>query len=137
MEETLITFETAKLAKEKGFDLKTHNYYSKDKYEKVFRLKQGYCDDYWGDNYCFNWNTQGEPYKPFSKDCYSAPTQSLLQKWLREVHNIHIVVDYFFPDKTYLFTIYTECERIEGSEDYKTYEEALEKGLYEALKLIP
>lgn len=72
------------------------------------------------------------------------PTQSLLQKWLREKHNYFLVVKcngkgkfdfhgYYISDHT----IYNDIEI--GAEPYRfnTYEEALETGLKEALKLIP
>lgn len=70
----------------------------------------------------------------------SAPTQSLLQKWLREIHNIHVSS---FEDygKTVLLIHYYDHEnsRVElwsYKGPYDTYEEALEKGLLGALKLI-
>lgn len=72
--EDYVSFETAKLLKEKGFD------------EKCF-----YCfDDVIGESrlsklmICNN-SELGEHY-------YSAPTLQMAMKWLREVHNIHIEV---------------------------------------------
>jgi spore maturation protein CgeB len=135
MEESLITFETAKLAKEKGFNLKVHNYFSKERWEREFSLKNGFNDDYWGDNWFYDWNTNGEPYKPFSEDCYSIPTQSLLQKWLREVYGIDIWVERWSKNENYIFQCpKLNLQRIFGY--YNTYEEALEAGLQEALKLL-
>jgi hypothetical protein len=61
----------------------------------------------------------------------NVPTQSLLQKWLREVHNIFITVNInlycaiFHNKDFYMVTDY-----------YNSYEEVLEVGLQEALKLI-
>lgn len=142
MEEELITFETAKLAKEKGFNLKTHDYFSKDKYRREFNHNVGFDDDYWGDNYVYDWNTNGEPFKPFNKECYSAPTQSLLQKWLREVHGIIVEITWQMCSTDYEYAIIDmnnppkyedDVERIIG---FKAYEETLEEGLYKALKLI-
>ena len=85
---------------------------------------------------------------------YSAPTQSLLLKWLREKHGIHIlVIPTITSDWTYK-TITVTSERdndvILGiksvsdlppytevcGEDFRTYEDALENGLIESLKLI-
>jgi len=118
MTEQLITFETAKLAKEKGLpQLNNGIYYTKDK---------EHCLVGWGID-----NLRE----------YSAPTQSLLQKWLREVHDIHVCVITFNNSKG-LYTIYTTYNKEEyhGNRDaqvwFKTYEEALEIGLQEALKLI-
>lgn len=70
---------------------------------------------------------------------YPRPTQSLLQKWLREIHDIHIGMTFFDAKKwKEPLDSYWECRLhynnavVSGS----TYEEALEKGLQEALKLI-
>lgn len=94
MEETLITFETAKLAKEKGCDW--------------ILLNNGF---------------------PF-------PSQSLLQKWLREEKKIRIFVvdvdcaDWDEPKYAYFING-------DGTElDFDTYELSLEHALQEALKLI-
>jgi hypothetical protein len=149
MKETLVSFETAKLAKEKGFDLKTHNYFTKHPYDKIYHVYNGYDDEYWGDNYEYDWNTNGEPFKPFSNDCYSIPTQALLQKWLREVHGINIFMLFkpnikkwdFIPYRLDLngheyVNKYSEYFKDNNNRRFGTYEEALEKGLVEALKLI-
>ena len=74
-----------------------------------------------------------------SSHCYSLPSQSLLQKWLRDKKG----VDFWFgqlnsPNKYHVEDIVRFGESIgcvnEGS---RTYEKALEAGLTEALKLIP
>lgn len=71
MEEQLITFDTAKLAEEKGFpQLKQGLYFTKDK---------EHCLVGWG-------------FKSDDFAVYSAPTQSLLQKWIREVRGVHIEI---------------------------------------------
>jgi hypothetical protein len=68
-----------------------------------------------------------------------ALTQSLLQKWLREVHNIHISILLNFSDKFFSYTI-TDVNKKIGAlskkDNYKTYEEALEEALEEGLNLI-
>lgn len=66
----------------------------------------------------------------------NVPTQSLLQKWLRDVHNIEIAVQWF--DNCYIKAVAKKpfkanTYRVEGID---TYEEALELGLQEALTLI-
>ena len=68
-----------------------------------------------------------------------APTQSLLAKWLREEHNIIVLVDYEGIDGYYYkFYSYKEGNKNYDASDknYNTYEEAYEIGLQEALKLI-
>jgi len=72
---------------------------------------------------------------------------SLLQKWLREEHGIHVNPTPYRESADhsneitgyYVGTIYyTNGDCYNGVEDsnYSTYEEALEAGLQEALKLI-
>ena len=69
----------------------------------------------------------------------TAPTQSLLQKWLREKHNIIVLVDYEGIDGYYYKYYYyiNEVKKYNASDkNYITFEEAYEIGLQEALKLI-
>jgi Mg2+/Co2+ transporter CorB len=91
MTDQLISFETAKLAKEKGFNIK-HYWYNDIR-----------------------------------------PTQSLLQKWLREKHGIHIVIQKY--GNVWSFEIVTD---ITYSDDilYFSFEKALEGALYQALNRI-
>ena len=114
MKEQLISFETAKLAKEKGFVYMKANCY--------------------GDNMCYQL-PEGELINALKGNSVGgyilAPTQSLLQKWLREIHNIFISTDV-----NYCYKIYHNDELFEESTDYHSYEEALEAGLYQALLLI-
>ena len=73
MEDTHITFETAKLAKEKGFNIYTLTKFDYQGETESCDLKE------------FNfWVLEGGH--------YSRPTQTLLAKWLREEHNIHIEI---------------------------------------------
>jgi hypothetical protein len=123
MKDQLISYETAKLAYENKFDIE--------------------CD------YGYNLVNMRCSYDPFrdldnstnkGSDTYSAPTQSLLQKWLREKHYIQIEINWdticydvkiWHPDMRDLLT-----NLVHKSERYNTYEEALEIGLQEGLKLI-
>ena len=132
MTEQLISFETAKLAKEKGFKIPTRVMYKGN--EKSY----GHNNE-WGID---EQRLDGKfPYT--NQQWYSIPTQSFLQKWLREKHNKHI---YLFPldngkwgfennsisiNLDHIFINYM----YEGKE-YNSYEEALEVGLQEALKLV-
>jgi len=119
MKDELISFETAKLAKEKGFDLKVVDYFSEN-------------SNRWGGIYQ-NWNNKDHEQFGFT----SAPTQSLLQRWLREKHKMLIVIEYYGGYYRCEFPIMdSEYYYIERAEICETYEQALEKGLYEALKLI-
>ena len=126
MEEQYITFETAKLAKEKKFIHPTLANYECEEDGTVKEL---------------NWKfkTLGD-----FLDNLNTPvcTQNLLQKWLREVHNIHIVITLEFSESLKELWYYGLLS-IKGNEinelgdgGYTTYELALEAALQETLKLI-
>jgi len=135
MKDQLVSFETATLAKGKGFDEDVHDayYVSKDELSKVMREE---CRD----GYPVN-SEDGKAYT-------SAPTQSLLQRWLRETHDINVESNYLPNAKAYrsLYVPMTDTipkevkyrawSRYYGNKNWPNYEEALEEGLQEALKLI-
>ena len=60
---------------------------------------------------------------------------SLLAKWLREQHNIHLIAYKNINIDGYDWCFIT-TDGITNINSYKTYEEAYEIGLQEALKLI-
>ena len=112
MEEQLISFETAKLAKEKGFNWKNI---------EILEVK--------------------------SKSAFlDSTTQSLLQKWLREVHKINIFISSKTIENKTIFIPHgrTIPDTIKNNLivdiiqycTNNTYEEALEIGLQKTLKLI-
>lgn len=143
MTEVLVKYNTAVLAKEKGFD--------------------GFscCDDKWliNDKIGLFKEWKGlSPYIAEGCDTIYRPSQSLLQKWLRD-KKIHIDVVYERGVWCYIlhqlpseedikFAASGECE--DGdlwllsntinsdwyTMEYKSYEEALEAGLLESLKLV-
>jgi hypothetical protein len=177
MQEELILFDTAKLAKEKGFDrisdcflkmvdvrnegvsnffiytdgreqLESKHYPEKDNpnlYDRTISLDEISTNSnlfhpvY---HYYKNNNHSGFKY-------YDAPTQSLLQKWLRDVHGIEISVRAIKWENTELKTglvldsyeyemyplkkPYYIHHKVPG---FKTYELALEEALQESLKLL-
>lgn len=134
MKEQLITFETAKLAKEKRFNLECLHYYDKNGYKPDRWESSGSSTDtdvpIYLEEFYHNYNSKGWA----NVEC-SAPTQSLLQKWLRNVHNILIYVD---PRSHHIFQyhIITSDNEIIGSNRLNSWEETLEEGLKAALKLI-
>ena len=125
MEDTRITFETAKLAKEKGFPQEPNRlnipYYN---YKGEFK---GDVKD-WLRKYLRKEDTS-------DVESVSAPTQSLLAKWLREEHNIHLIAYKNINIDGYDWC-YITTDGITNINSYKTYEEAYEIGLYQALLLI-
>ena len=130
MQEELITYETAVLAKEKGFSEICQYLYVTLKGREGKLLPE----------------LSGTFEKP---NRILAPTQSLLQRWLRDVHDIRVCVDPYNSFQIGLGS--TNSLRMgEGvgivqlgetfmemsSKEYETYEQALEVGLVKALKLI-
>ncbi len=127
MEENYILFETAKLAKEKGFNEPTFCGY-----------KENYGKNYKGESinpYLIKYNLKlfNNKYNDFE-----APTQSLLQKWLREKYSLHITI-FSSSQESWMYRITKPHQQLnEGfyDEDYDTYEDALEAALIKALNLI-
>ena len=109
MTEELVTLETAKLLKEKGF------------------LQR---------KYFINVSTLHNCYKYLS-----VPPQSVVQRWLRETKNLHIEISYMYENYWTYDILTIPRHDLIGLSDrpivrYNIYEEALEAGLQEALKLI-
>ena len=125
MEDTRITFETAKLAKEKRFPQEPNRrkvpYYN---YKGEFN---GDVTDFLR-KYLRDEDTS-------DVESVSAPTQSLLAKWLREEHNIHLIAYKNINIDGYDWCFIT-TDGITNINSYKTYEEAYEIGLYQALLLL-
>jgi len=156
MKEELVTFETARLAREKGFNIPCRAKINSSHYHfvenNIIPKNIGTSE-----NEMFapikDWNNLEEP------DHYrqqvilkglntSLPTQSLLQRWLREVHNIDCFPQHQFLGESacikYTPLITTSINDIDSEdycnysfeEIYDTYEQAFEFGLQKALKLI-
>lgn len=119
--EEICTYEVCKLAKEKGFDVPTHYTYNENCRKAMYM------------ELCLNRNTK-------DSRSISAPTQSLLQRWLREEKGVTICVDIF--DDGWFFDISTFYKQDTGiyeidipykssnvSPVYDTYELALEDAL--------
>lgn len=125
MKEQLIIFETALLAKACGL----HTYLDIANNIYGYNLKWvERAPTYWHVHITF----------PNEDEFLYAPTQSLLQKWLREKHKIHIEIEYLdevLPYRCIVTTISNNTE-VFISKFHTKYEEALEEGLIEALKLI-
>ena len=123
IEESYVSFDTAKMLKEAGFD-------------EVCRYNY---DNVGG----FRWLKIGEP---TPKGWVPCPTQALAARWLREVHhlNLYACFDYvcfedgerkwFFMRENTMINDYTSV--YSSIISYDSYEQALEAGLQEAVKLI-
>lgn len=128
MQDQLIEFETAKLAKEKGFNIFNGAEYFDAKGAEWMGISP-FLDDH--------------------NDKYPRPTQSLLQKWLREEHQLevssHPVVVGSYSFKVYELKEIIHIRYLWGRDvsfkdsrntDFKSFELALEIGLLRALELI-
>lgn len=135
MEDQLISDETGILAKQKGFnEFSVLVRYLPPKIDKTGWEIKGYYT-----------KRKYEYYKNKPKDNIERVhlvSQSLLQKWLREKHNIHVVIWWYDVLEKYYFEIgyknkhswKTQSGNIDSLSN--TYEEALEAALLEGLKLI-
>ncbi len=124
--EEICTYEVAKLAKEKGFPLQ--KVIKQDGRVFFYELPQSHPD--WAN--CNAWYL---------------PTQSLLQRWLREERGIQIYIDsdLDFDDETFVYEWQIankenfdnggfEIHRYNSEESHSTYELALEDALAYCLK---
>lgn len=153
MTEELVTLETAKLLKEKGFNERTLFAYKNngDLYQDYNRIESSY-NSLPVPNLCKNFHTCVN-FIPCNKcqiaiHLISAPTQSFAQKWLREIKGVYVYVEPVIGKRWKIsfcdFNVPTEesdwmeneINKGNGYKVYVTYEEALEAGLQEALKLI-
>lgn len=122
--EDYVSFETSKLLKEKGFDV-----YGDGSYNSGIEIYKEYSP-----NGKLNSCATSKP----NKKAYPAPTFQMAMKWLREVHNLFIVIDrhYFVVDRIshiasgFKFSIEIKTiNTVYVHNDYKSYEEACEAAI--------
>ena len=141
IEESYVSFDTAKLLKEAGFDVPCRGVYVTDRigyYEFRENDNKQTANDLW-------WNTRdGFQYE------YLAPTLALAARWLRETHGIHVSSNIFIDSANdadgntvdewnfWSYDLFDNSGRIieESDDRYDSYEEALEEGLKRSLELI-
>ena len=120
IEEQYVSFDTAKLLKDAGFDVPCTSQYTEGM-------------GVWSGKYPYNFNEED-----FG---YSRPTQALAERWLREVYNVAIysLYDDDMEQWFYVVDAFTKNPVINGFQsgsEYDDYESAFEDGLREAIKLI-
>lgn len=136
MKEQRINLETALLAKEKGFDEFCRSCFDESGKQSGF-TGYDYMKEHNTNSKVHFIDTDSEEFENPKIVC-TAPTQSLLQKWLREKHNISVEVSRC--NNNWLLELvkvnYSEYidEKYENS--FSIFEDALELGLQEALKII-
>ena len=123
IEEAYVSYETARLLKEKGFDgtcYACYEYFSSD-----VTMYSGWPFEY-----------KGEVVQN-SKDRVKCPTQQMVLKWLREKHYIAIVIDCWFGGIRYISwhgKIMCYGDNLKTQQDVDmpyvaTYEEAVEEAI--------
>ena len=126
IEESYVSFETAKILKDAGFNVPICKHYTRSG---------------------ATWTSAVQEIIDDSKDCtwFPCPTQALAARWLREVHRIVVDVAYIPPhvgrDVWQSFVggmddMVWPGDYEPSDRKYETYEEAVEVGLQEAIKLI-
>ena len=131
--EDYVSFELAKLLKEKGFDGECRAFW-KD-WNGEIRLCS--CNNAHMFEYCHN--SMLERYNDAEETNIAAPTLQMAMKWLREVHRIHIsITPLSFEDG--IFWMYkiiklwsdnncSELHRSDSRVGFNTYEEACEAAI--------
>ena len=118
--EDYVSFETAKLLKEKGFDIVVRYYYQKIDDDITYHI---------GD--FRNWNVHDM--------WYSMPTHQMAMRWLREEHNIHIDICSIWDILHWLYQVFVITPRTARNPYvdkilYTSYEQAIEAAILYTLK---
>ena len=133
IEESYVSFDTAKMLKEAGFEEMVNSCFmyddKSDEYEYEFVNGYAIVKKALRDNYNGYENT------------ISRPTQELAAMWLREVYNVAIYSLYDDDMEKWFYVVdaFTKNPVINGFQsgsEYDDYESAFEDGLREAIKLI-
>lgn len=132
--EDYVSFETAKLLKEKGFDCE------KESITAMYRKDGEFYSLSSSDPYYYDYND-------FDEYDYIAPTIQMAMKWLREVHNL--VIEPYRTACGYLYTIssipygstlYDNSQAFNGDDEnsgqWTTWEKACKDGIKRCLNLI-
>lgn len=138
--ETYVSFETAKLLTEAGFDWEADTIMAfwedlndgRDRYFcdrlYIYQYRHPNC---WGGNWKY----------------YYRPKLETAQRWLREAKGMHITIDFTFITEQYITSIHWRTNDASKDEyhnehtevvtsTFNTYEEALEAGIKKSLKVI-
>ena len=142
MEDEIVSFETAMLLKEKGFNEYCSYYYEDN---ELYKLAYYQGD---GTGFARNDSHINDRLSCEEMQC-TAPTQSLAQKWLRETHHITFNANPHSNDGkiVYVVTIkvisnnkYIDFNVMMDTSNkaimFDTYEDAIEAGLKHCLKSI-
>ena len=142
MEDEIVSFETAMLLKEKGFNEPCSYYYENN---DLYKLAYYHGE---GTGFVRN-NSPIDGRFLCEKMQYTAPTQSLAQKWLRETRNITFNANPHSNDGKIIYVVtikvissnkYIDFNVMMDTSNkaimFDNYEEAIESGLKYCLKSI-
>ena len=126
IEEQFVSFDTAKMLKEAGFEANIKTIYVEEEKDEWAFWESG---------------TKRSDYNYFD-DTIACPTQALAARWLREVHH-YVVCVWYSAEHEKWFYAHGNLDNMMFDEEYSisdfiydSYEQALEAGLREAIKLI-
>lgn len=129
IEESYVSFDTAKLLKEVGFDVPCRDFFTIEDDGNVVITEARSCREHNSFEDCF----------------ISRPTQALAARWLREVHDTFVKMERVgnFDGKEFRFywsysliSVSTACLKSISGGRYDSYEEALEEGIVQVLERI-
>ena len=107
--EDYVSFETAKLLKEKGFDEPTTKSYYTEGFENPMKFSH-------------------DLFPCIRPDEFLCPTHQMAMKWLREVHNINLNISWSPSFKDYFVEIFKPT-LLYSTATYRSYEEACETAI--------
>lgn len=123
--EDYVSYETAKLLKEKGFNEATNRYYNAQ-YDQIRTVS---------DTFMWQWNDEEFMKKVLMDGSIAIPTLQMTMKWLREVHKLYINIwadpkdvennDFDIVFRTQVFNSTSNY----GTYEFSTYEEACEAAI--------
>lgn len=135
IEESYVSFDTARMLKEAGFDMPCRYFFTIEGDGNVVITEARSCREHNSFESCF----------------ISCPTLALAARWLREVHGIHVMIHPYYDcsvnangeivDKRMYWgymILYAETGNLaeDNDERFDNYEQALEAGLRGVVKLI-
>ena len=71
-------------------------------------------------------------------ECISAPSLNLVQRWLREVHKLHITI-FSSSQESWMFRITKPHQQLEDGiygEDFETFEDAQDAAIKKCLEIL-
>lgn len=135
IEESYVSFDTARMLKEVGFDVPCRDFFTIEGDGNVVITEARSCREHNSFEGCF----------------ISCPTLALAARWLREVHGIHVMIHPYYDcsvnadgeivDKRMYWgymILYAATGNLaeDNDERFDNYEQALEVGLQKVIKLI-